>query len=718
MKTQTTAKVVGVIFLIILGAYLANYFGIFQKLNELTLVSLNNCPINTICKESNSPYQCPPYATGGCKVKCDMECINPTNQPLINFRTNALNGNFDSTGVWIAWDVNNDGSLECFSIHDNPDPLCNLNTINSINLPNSMGGYKFYGDTSSIWIKKTEVNYNYCAKDGFRFLAGSGCEISNIPTQPFTDRGQELTEGGMSDIYRCNGYFETYRKVNNVETIIEKDYTPSFLYSSTIPGTKSTVKTFNLNANEYAKCSSDLGTIHLMYDEFKIETSCTPGADSICVSNNAYQNCVNGIADPTSTTNCDVDSGEVCDSYTGKCALPFTKKEIILSDEYGVEKSGFTREESIYVKTKLVSSVINSGIVKILVYRYQELSPIQTLVLDNYNFNLEQTVSTKITNPLEGRYYVRVFVTSNEKTFQVGEDKEFRISIPIECTLYLKSSTGSSKILAGVPAYLELNAFATGAKPELEKITFISTFRNNVFIINSEGYEGNPIESTRDDGSQVVTYKYPLIFDTSGTFDVSGIVEMNGVQSKACTITNRLIESLSIKTTLHIGSCVPYGETREILFEVKNNYGEYVDATNTLKVTEPGSVQEVDIDDSIEKISTGQYKFSYTFNKKGGYKFYLVSTSPEYSLSSSPITGTPESNENCQISECSSNQYCIEKYDENYICSGGICVTGNNSNLVLYLIIGLSILIVIVIIFIIIVYSRRKNSPNIGIGGM
>jgi len=776
MKTnynKIVLEVIGIIIFLFFAFYLLNFFGLLNKTSNLASVPIDTNYINT-----SSSFTCP-SDVAFCKVKGAMLCnVQKTEGQQVVMRTNiASDSELANSGSWIAYDEDLDRSLSGFNYANSFCKKDESGLTYNLNLYSTDSSKKFIGlsnknvyvayDKSTGSFKGVALCNNYISSTCGNHQAqecticdsgndwhnqlisdyGEGAIVEctsehqpttikwwkacwgevqdsswlqcwaytnptnsfitdTLPVSPYKDDGREITIGQKP--YQCSAHFDYVIRGSGQKSFESKSYSgdyPSQLIPFSpveiAPGTNA-----NITGND---------DVWIQYQRYQDITTCTEPKGE-CAGTTGFYPCVGGHIDYENLEYCDINNGFVCDN--GACSPPFESKDILIADTYGTEKTGFTQDETIIVKTKLVSKTISSGTVNILVYKYGELSPSQTKTINNYNFAVSSTVSNSITNPGLGSYYVRIQVTANGQTFNVGEDEGFRVSIPVSCTLYLKSASGSSKILVNSPAYLELNAFATGAKPDIEKINFSAKFKNSPFSISPDGYEGTPAESTRDDGSQVVTYRYPIIFSETGLFDVSATVEMGGVRSNACTIANRMIESLTLTTTLQLGTCVKYGATQEILFEVKDNYGQYVDTSNILKVTEPGSVQETDISSTINRIDKGKYKFAYTFSKKGGYKFYLTSSSPEYQLASSPVTGTPESNENCNPSECVSNQYCIEKYGSNYICSGGKCVIGNKSNWIMYLLIGGGILAFIVLIIIVTILMKRKKSTDLGFGGL
>lgn len=285
-----------------------------------------------------STYKCPSTAST-CDVTLKVDCNQQTSQQKVTFRTN---------GDWIAWDVDNDGSLNCFSVHSNPSPSCNIAYSNNILIPlNSpiISGSTLYGSVATIFTKKI-VSSQYCAEN--RLLAGGGCELS---TSPVLNKGYyEITSGSQST-FQCEQSYSGSQSGN-------------ILYSSNKAG--STSKTFSLSSGQTLTWTGSYSN-QINYKEITQKVSqCTQ--DTVDSSNpNVYYICtadINGCG-TLSTIKSFCPSQQVYDMNQQKCtpayAISLTLNKNLVSSQDSVtgsvKISQTTQVSNIPVKIALINNL-------------------------------------------------------------------------------------------------------------------------------------------------------------------------------------------------------------------------------------------------------------------------------------------------------------------------------------------------------------------------
>jgi len=283
-------------------------------------------------------YKCPDGNT--CSITPSLVCDIPSEDSKVILRTNAVSGDYDKIGRWIAWDVDNDNDLDCFSINNNPTPRCNLEIINQIQLSENLGGAKWYGNTQTIFLKKQEVDSNYCAKDDFRLLAGAGCELSMIPVEPYKSSNQEIYSGSL---YSCSMNVKINDKAIDILSYISDKPTSTDGKSG---------KTYTLNSNDIVTFS---GTGFIKYDvveTLKPITECNVGSISLnkgetyCKDLNTLIQCIdpptiNNIPKPNEIARCV--NGQWQDAYNVDLSLD--KNTIALGESFRIT---FTLKDDIY----------------------------------------------------------------------------------------------------------------------------------------------------------------------------------------------------------------------------------------------------------------------------------------------------------------------------------------------------------------------------------
>lgn len=682
-------------------------------------------PIDT--GKSPSPFQCPSGEGINCIVKGVMECNDPQNNAKVIFRTN---------GNWIAWDVDNNGALECFSIKSNPSPTCNLQINNKILLPLNIpiyGGKIFYGNPITIFTKKTEVDYNYCADT--RLLAGTGCELSIIPKAPYTANNQEITSGSQS-LYSCSGNFY-------IERNGQKIYPEALSYSSSttagqdtssqysiLPGDKAYVTGGSNSYIEYTTnrvydtCTSDecisnpMGFKNCTWDsnlklyiKSPIINLCNPGYECKVVSNTArcllipqcsvsfcndlktgYYDCTNGVKG-TTLHSCDTLNGFTCkDSISGaKCEPPFITHELTTS------KLGYTNTENIIVNVHILSQdpLINSGSVKVYLWdSVDAVVPIATYPIDNFNFKSDSTVPITISGLGINKYYLTMEAFYNSRSVKFDNKPYFRVNLPVSCTL---SISGENRPTPYVGNNVKVEVFTEAVLDTNPTLKIL--YNNNLISYN------NPIAGASGDK---YIYTYLFNFDNPGLLEASANVVRGGITSESCSMSKN-VNKISLDVNfIDLVDCVKFGTARTFNFETKI-LDEYIDVNNTLtiaKALDTSSGHSV----GVTRIGKGKYQFVFDEKTKGGFTINLKAYSSDFNvIGENPTLPQIEVRDDCQNSECVNVQDCVNK-GTNYICSSGKCVSNDGNKYMMYFIVGGIVILGIIIIIMVWFFLKKKKS--------
>jgi len=675
-------------------------------------------PIENGKTQTNVPYVCPSQASN-CTVKGILNCADSNTEQKVVFRTN---------GVWIAWDGDNDGDLDCYSVKSNPSPNCNLKIKNTITLPNTIttyGGMKFYGNSETIFTKKTEISFNYCAN--LRLLSGTECSLDPIPLSQYS--GNEIYSG-MQDAFTCSGLFkitDKTGKILNQETI---QYSSSSTWSrssgtytigtgdkASITGGSSNYVEYNsyfISECNFNECNSAKTGYYTCTNGRKgtILTPCSAGEECTGgISSNArctvvptcsvnYCNneltavipCVNGK--DGSPNLCDTQNGWFCkvQSSVAQCVPPFIKSELSTS------KPGYNMNENIIVNVNVYSqeSTINTGNVRVYLFNAPGAKiPINTFFLNNYNFKANLNVPLTIPNPgVSGTYYLTMDAMYNSKTVPFSIKPSFKISPEVTCAVNIKGETRPTPYVNNGVIVEVVTSM------QVDRIVFDALKYNNVVITNIP----TPTLTQSQDRAFYI-YSYKFLFTQSGLFEASAHAELADVSSLPSSQSIQVKDLYISALFTNLPECVKLGDTKTFYFETKV-LDNYENTNNYLGITNPEQVSETDISSLVTPVSTGKYSFTYTYSKLGAYDLNLISTSTEYNVGSNPIPGQIEVLANCDSEGCTSVDDC----KANQICSNNKCVDQGFDWT--YLLIG-GIVLVAFVIVIVVILSRRKKRPDI-----
>lgn len=707
-KNKSIVKIFGIILVVLLSLYLLNYFGVFDKLRgeilPLAIVPID-CPIGVLCHESPSPFTCETGLVSRCNVRGYMECnISQPEQSKVYFRTNANSfDDYDKSGTWIA--INGIPSGTTFIQTDNLIGYCYTTTIGG-----GVHSDVMYTPTNNrivVYSGKLKIlsGYQDTAKTMpvYRIYSSESCPnaiLDTTPTEPYSladNPKQELTSGAVNNYY-CTSTLTYYKKDGTFNSEQLKWNNP------TNGGTAQGSIEWSIYPGESIELTGSGSRHYLMYSNLKEVESCDGKTQKCSPDGSGFYGCINNEKDVNNFTQCNV--GETCSGYF--CTIPFSSREASLA------KTGYTPTEDIVLRTKFVSTSVQSGNVIINTYKFGGSSPLFTKTLSNYDFRTssQQPIYTSLVNPNEqGSYYITVDLVYNGKNVPIIQSGEiqFRIAPEISCSLNLKG-TDRSELLVNQPIIIELNTYQGGFGSDMDNISFAGTTLNtNPFTIDKTtcvaGASGN-----------AYTYTCQATSSIKGSLDVKATVTKSQVIN-TCSYSKTINEpriTVSWKDTTFI--CALPG-TKTFYFESKDPFGNYIDTVNTLNVIEPSTTKPVDRSSLITRTDVGKYKFDYLLaSPLGGvgsalsYKFDITGYSDVYKISSAPISGTLEVRNDCSPSECITNMDCQSKYGDNYLCYNGTCKSGNRPDWLFYAMIIGGILVGILILIITIYYIKNKKS--------
>lgn len=662
-------KIVYISIAVLLGIFLLNYLGVFDKISPFAATSTGTDIVDS--GKQRAGYNCP-STVSYCNVKGGIECTQlKGGENYVVFRGNT---DYNRAGFPIAFAIPDTTTLKSYEYKDKQisTSVCSGNPLYTVTNPTAE--IYWYNNQLVICHDNTARIYEVggSASTSQTLVSGETCNVGKIRC------------GGELSGYSCSGEFS----INNVK----KD---DLSYSSLLRGGIDETAWFKINPND--KVSIVGGDDN--YVQFEAINQYTTCFSDYC-EGELVRKCVDNR--PGDLITCDV--GETC--IEGTCSLPFITRTATL------EKTGYTTTESIILKTNFVSASLTSGSVIIKMFKSGESTPTFSKTLINYDFRptSNQPVSTEITNPGSGIYYITVDLSYSGKTIPIitSGNLQFRVAPEISCNLNVKGET-RSELFINQPIIIELNTYQGGIGSDMDSFSFAGTTLNgNTFNIDND--------CTLDTSGNAYTYICESVSSIKGDLNVKATVTKSQV-SNTCSFLKRINEPriyVSWKDTTFL--CALPG-TQTFYFESKDNLGNLINTVNTLSVTEPsGKILDKS---SLITGSGGQYQFDYVFPEPIGgsivYKFDLTGYSEEYKTSSTPINGVLEVRADCSPSECVTNMDCQEKYGTNYVCSNGKCKEGNRPDYLIYVIIIGAVILGIFILIIIIYSIKNKKKQFTGI---
>ena len=661
MKKKQNKNIVMIILVILVGIYLINYFGVFEKDSLFTIV---DTPIEEGTK-INEDYFCPSNAHH-CVVRGVIECNNPSGEvPNIIFRTNANSANdYNDVGTWIA--INGIPSSQTFIETSNLKSYCRSSSISTSNFINRLTPHlNRIGVRNGHIFIETEGSWR-------KYLECSSADLSSMPKEPYTSNNQELTEGS-SNPYYCEGLF----KIGGL-------LVDSPIYSSNSAGSISTLLVTDVKPNDQVQLSG--GDIN--YIEYKAleRTETCPEGDLTCIDGNKYVCHDNNY-----------DVFEICDfgCSNDKCSSPFEAVDIQIKDDNGIVKSAFTPEEDINIYVNVISDLDVSSInVKIV-----EETPTGN-VFDEILQTTEKYEFGKI--EFTGDYYVILEINAglNDPIIYGRtslEQNKIEIANNINAELGNPSQNlgGIDISLAGYTGYplrVKYRITDVGGNP-----LPIGLVTPNVYYTINNGNQNTISPKT----SEVGLLTYEIIPTLPGDYKFYGTITKGSFVTPLDTSSMDIsMDELSIEW-VQKPMFVEKGTSATYSFTTKNKNGDLIESTNSIEVRKLGV-----IDKTITPTgSLGEYSFTNNFDTRGDYSL-IISSSAVGLSSPQPVSSGTINVGDKPAPKCSETNPCGFLQE----CVDGTCET----NIGMISLIFISITIIIVIIVILISFIKKKNKPSFG----
>jgi hypothetical protein len=658
--------------IIILSIFIAALYFVFVKTPLLNSFTDNNCYVSLSGNQTNS-FRCD---SGNCLVKGSATCSQQTGAlQSVKFRTN---------GDWIAWDIDGDGQLECY-VHSSAG-ICtvlgngnNYHEVNNIVLPDNMpsyGGLRFHGDMSNLIVKTTETNSNYCVKSGYRFITGSGCDITQTSKLEYTNKNEEILSGSTSAAYSCS-------KTVNINGVLQDTAT----YEGSTAGIYST-KEYTLSAGQTFTFEGNIN--------YKVIDNTLACSSNTCTNDGSgFYECknINGCMIKSATsTPCQI--GETCTA--GSCSTPFTITSKFL-DSVDRQKYGYNTGENIILSYQINSNKVSNANIDFIL-RNNVQQPLKTIT---------KTVSFPYSDKIDfgqvsaiGDYDIIAKIKYNNKETSSGP-YSFRVSNGVYIVIRAFSGTAETAALyTNEDSIIEIRVFtdASASTPYTTNTNVTATIEGQTVTI--------PVRTTYSDG----VYRYKLHVTTPGTLRVAAKATAYNYESS--TFTEEFVVSPATVgvTFINMDTLTPQGGlkpgTYNILFNTKTPQGVLLSTNNKIQLLKSGG-QLIDIPASSISGSNGEYSIAYNFpNVIGTYYFNVLSDAQGYSQGSKQsgaisIDTTSENGE----SQCVVDSDCT--YPK--VCNAGVC--NNNTNYWIY-IFGISGAVIAIIIIVVLVVKLSKRSQS------
>lgn len=698
------------VFLIIVGLIIGGYF-VIKSLGG------DNNPFLSV---SNIGQQCNLAGTGTtdnkftCPSECDVvgwnTCEQQTGQDLVLFRTNFVatdltNTNFNIQGKWIAYDVNGDGQLECFTTQTTKSPTCNRPFLSEITTP-FLNNFVWKASFSEIFVQQPGGSCvdKLGANKDLRFLAGTGCELSPTSIPSYRNSGQEILAGGQGQSYIC----ETPYTITNANGQVVKS-------SKTAYGGK--------NSGEY-----NTGVLRLTEGQ-----SLNFGGKINWAVIDASQSCAidSCNADKTGIIKCIEDSnqcrvkdsnvqmcntGEVCVDRDGssvipaRCESPVDIAEYGFQDAEGEDVAGYTTDQPIYFIYRLTSELASNAQVTFDLVDVN--GGLKERKIESVNFPQTQANVIQFQNPGEiGNFKVIVKISYDGKP---TTPQEFEFSVANEFSMeIIGSSAGTVKtIYTNAPAIIELRVFGGDGK-----FTTADTSVKATLIQGNQKTEIQPFDTKKETGIYSYYYNLPNI-------QVDSVLRAEASATKlGLTITKTkdlIVKPAFIDLTFtNVANLVDLDEgiSKTIKFTTKDPQGDPVNVDSLIiSVIEPSGKTEPLSSSNIRNTGAGNYEFDYSFNKGSGAYFFKVDASKQ--LFNSKSLTTPAINViqgGGQGLECTENAQCgVGK-----ICVSNQCVDNVETPTYIYIVWGLIFVLVVVVIIVVVRVARRpKKQQGTSITGL
>ena len=655
MKTKT--KIILILAMLIIGAIIFAYFRMSKGEEKGFKTIVDTCNVigsGTVQKLFKCPSKCQVY---GFKT-----CSNIIEAKKVVFRTNAMSfADYSNIGTWIAINCIPSGK-ECISTSDLKGYCSSSSTISTLTnyFKITPTGNRIYVWNSILYI------------EGEQFRKYASCTTADLtlnPKEPYISNNQELYSG--LNLYQCQT--PAYIDGNKVETAI---------YSSEKSGDYST-NVYNLNSSQ--EFSFD-GSINYAI----LDSSLACVVDTCNEEKTGFYECnmIGGCPQKSNIlTSCP--SGEYCaqKSTGATCEIPFSITSSF-QDSEGKTKTAFTLDELIYFNLLINSNSQNSATITASLLDSQDMkvSPEQIKTI-NFPNTIPWIIKFNAQNST-GSYKLLLKIKFIDKT--VERFYEIRVSNPISISVRAFSEQGTT-LYSNQPSNIELRVFDDSGNPTTSNTNLLAKLNGKILV------------TPQPEIKTLGTYQYSFNLAEDGLFNVEATAEKFGyiTRKNAEFIVQPVDIKIEFKNIEKLGS-IDIG-TKTIEFTTKNPQGDLINTNNDVSVILPsGIVQKLT---NIQG-SSGQYSFVFNFDKEGGYKIKVRSTSIGFMAKEQEtpfinvVEGTPTpdcfENDDCGLGKECIDGKCKDKEPFNWL-------------LVIILIFGILSFATFTIILIIILRKRRTR---------
>lgn len=690
MKKKIKISIIAVIFLLVVGVFLLNYFGVF-KWSNLSLSTIPiDCSDGSLCKNTIPPYTCPPDVDF-CQVKGEIGCSSTTSVQRVIFRTNAINsGAYDLDGTWIS--LSAVPNLVDFIDSSNLIGYCEVSSTGGTTSSNSdLSYFTIHNNQIISW---NGIIYIYTNGHYRKYMpcSLSAEKLQDTPLEPYKSNGQEITVGNSP--YSCGSTFEILKTDSSLKN------SESLVYSASTPGSKQSTQ-YRLEKGERAEfLGGTYSDSKIYYNTYRITQTCS---SDYCESG-GIRKCTGGI--PGNFTACPYGC------VSGKCVDPY-QVQMSIKDERGFDRTTFGKNIPVKIYVTITTPQTISG---------QLTLDLRSGSVQGNSYGTPETVGFtsntqnifEFTFPTTDIYYIVLKIDYPQLDepdiygTNVGEQKSIEIVDDFSATLRISQTLGNvqnmNKFFTGYPIKVEYIFKEPGDTPVLPDSATV-TYKTSA---GSEMLLTNPVIQQDDFAGY---YIYTLIPTDSGSYTFKG----TATKGTFTTIPDIKGAYPIEKDSIVIEYALAYNPVQtgklytDILkFKTYNRNKQLIATDNIVKVR----INGVDAETVPVKGSDGQYSIDYTFTNTNADYLFIIESNP---VAGSPIVKGELLTEliNAGTTE---DTFCKADSECGFlgVCNSGTCET--NITLVITVVLGVIILIVIIIVGIKF-FKNRKKEPSFG-GGM
>lgn len=674
MKKKTKSLIVALIFLIIL-------LSVRNNIKPFAVIDPE--------KDYSPPYVCPSGENIRCNVKGLIECSNLLGgRDIVKFRGNS---DYHKTNYPVAFAIPDSSVMRSYTYLGKQlsNNVCDEKSLTYL--------YVVTNPLAEIYWRNNELII--CHEGAARVYELGGIADTSISLKS----GEVCNQGRVrcsevSGGYSCNGEIRIDKSLTD-KTLL---YREALSYSSQNQQGSDISAQYTINSGNVVYVTG--GSKNIVKSEV-VDVTQACRTDE-CITTNSYRRCENNRL-----------SFEVSSCGNDLCILNQTGKAQCISSYNSTAKviSGFTINQDISFQYS-----VQSTSVKIMEVTFKLLdsrdrnNPILTKPTEIINLPVTNKIISFPSQDLPGDYIILVqeVVDGNK----IEKEFLFTIGNPFYLTLTIPySDLTGTKLLVGSPFYIDVLVkegdldIISVAKINA-KATIIDSKTNQISLLISP----QPVLVKTQNG---VAERYTFIVNKSGKFSFEASANKFGVPSNTERRTSEIrLPDITIKydNIAFLQKSLP--GVHIIQFSTVDSFGDYIESNPkvTIRPQEAGTGQGdiTVLDSSIISIDTGKYEFSYKF-EEGSYIIVVQTRAEGY-----PIQSTiPSPAFNIDIKnkpiECSESQQC----QPGYLCLNGKCWAQQEPT-INYIIWIAGAIMLLIIIYLAYKLIKKKQTPDLGIGGL